>query len=79
MAQGVYVSTVITWTSTKFDQPAPSGYALLRVFFGGSRSPQMMERSDEEIEQIARQELRAIMDIDVEPLFHRIFRWQNAT
>ncbi|MBI3959225.1 MAG: protoporphyrinogen oxidase, partial [Chloroflexi bacterium] len=69
----------ITWTSTKFDRRAPSGYALLRVFFGGSRSPQMMERSDGEIERIVRDELRAILDIDAQPLFHRIFRWQNAT
>ena len=69
----------ITWTSTKFDQRAPDGYALLRVFFGGSRSPQMMERSDEEIEQIARQELRAIMDIDAQPVFQRIYRMKNAT
>ncbi len=69
----------ITWTSTKFDQRAPDGYALLRVFFGGSRSPEMMQRSDEEIEQIARQEMKAIMDIDATPLFHRINRWQNAT
>lgn len=69
----------ITWTSTKFDQRAPDGYALLRVFYGGSRSPQMIERSDKEIEQIARQELKAILDIDAQPLFHRIFRWQNAT
>lgn len=69
----------ITWTSTKFDRRAPDGYALLRVFFGGSRSPEMMQRSDEEIERIARQELKAILDIDAQPLFHRIFRWQQAT
>ena len=69
----------ITWTSTKFDQRAPSGYALLRVFFGGSRSPQMMQRSDEEIEQIARHELQAIMDIDATPVFHRVYRMHNAT
>jgi oxygen-dependent protoporphyrinogen oxidase len=69
----------ITWTSTKFDRRAPSGYALLRVFFGGSRSPQMMERSDEEIEKIARQELRAIMDVEAQPVFHRIYRMHNAT
>ena len=69
----------ITWTSTKFDRRAPNGYALLRVFFGGSRSPQMMERSDEEIVQIARGELRAILDIDAEPVLHRIYRMRNAT
>lgn len=69
----------ITWTSTKFDRRAPDGYALMRVFFGGSRSPEMMERSDAEIERIARQELRAIMDVDAQPLFHRIYRMHNAT
>ena len=69
----------ITWSSTKFDHRAPEGHALLRVFFGGSRSPEMMERTDDEVLAIARDELKAIMDVDAEPVFHRIYRWQNAT
>jgi oxygen-dependent protoporphyrinogen oxidase len=68
----------ISWSSTKFDHRAPAGYALLRVFFGGSRNPQMMERGDEEIVEIARRELAQIMGLVAEPIFHRIYRWPNA-
>ncbi len=68
----------ITWTSTKFSYRAPAGYALLRVFFGGSRSPQTMELDDDALLTIVRSELWAIMGIDAAPLFHRIYRWRQA-
>ena len=68
----------ITWTSSKFNHRAPPGYALLRVFFGGSRSPQMMDVDDDALMKVVRSELRALMGIDAEPLFHRIYRWPNA-
>lgn len=69
----------ITWVSTKFDHRAPNGYALLRVFFGGSRRPEIMAKSDTELTQIARSELEALMGITAEPVFERIYRWQDAT
>lgn len=68
----------ITWTSTKFAQRAPQGYALLRVFFGGSRTPHMMTFADAELVSLVRQELAAMMGIEAEPLFHRIYRWERA-
>lgn len=68
----------ITWSSTKFDKRAPEGHILLRVFIGGSRNPQMMDVDDEELMAIIRQELKAIMDIDAAPIFHRIFRWDRS-
>jgi len=68
----------ITWTSTKFDHRAPDGCVLLRVFFGGSRRPEMMEKSDEEVLQTARSELAALMGVKADPLFHRIHRWMRA-
>ena len=68
----------ITISSTKFDQRAPEGYVLMRVFFGGSRSPQSMELDDETLLQTVRQQLREIYGIQVEPLFYRIYRWWNA-
>lgn len=69
----------ITWSSTKFDHRAPQDHVLLRVFFGGSRNPDMVDRSDDELIAIARSELRQLLGIDAEPVMHRLYRWRNAT
>lgn len=69
----------ITWSSTKFNHRAPTDHALIRVFFGGSRNPEIVERPDEEIIATALSELNALLGIDAKPLFHRLFRWRNAT
>jgi oxygen-dependent protoporphyrinogen oxidase len=68
----------ITVSSTKFDQRAPAGYVLLRVFFGGSRSPASMNLNDEALLGMVRGELRQILGIEAAPLFHRVYRWHNA-
>ncbi|HEC23351.1 MAG TPA: protoporphyrinogen oxidase [Chloroflexi bacterium] len=68
----------ITWTSTKFDHRAPEGYVLLRVFFGGSRRPEMMEKDDDELLSIVRSELSELMGLDTRPILHRIYRWRRA-
>ena len=68
----------ITWSSTKFNHRAPQGAALLRVFFGGSRTPEMFDKGDEELEAIVRDELKQLMGIDAEPVFSRIYRWPRA-
>ena len=53
----------VTWSSVKFDYRAPEGYLLLRVFFGGSRSPAMMQKEDAELQDIAQRELRQMMGL----------------
>lgn len=68
----------VTITSTKFDGRAPADQVLLRVFFGGSRNPQMMEVNDSILVAIVLSELEALLGIDAQPLFYRIFRWQRA-
>ncbi|MBV7335776.1 protoporphyrinogen oxidase [Chloroflexi bacterium TSY] len=68
----------MTWMTTKFQQRAPMDYVLLRIFFGGVRSPQMMQVDDADVVQTAQAELSALMGIDATPLFHRIYRWRNA-
>jgi oxygen-dependent protoporphyrinogen oxidase len=68
----------ITWTSTKFNHRAPDDHIMLRVFFGGSRTPYMMELEEELLLDTVRRELRAIMGIDVAPDFYRIYRWHQA-
>ncbi|MFN8449090.1 MAG: FAD-dependent oxidoreductase [Anaerolineae bacterium] len=52
----------ITISSISFDHRAPEGYALLRVFFGGSRSPETMTYDDDRLLAVVRQELRAILE-----------------
>ena len=68
----------ITWSSTKFDHRAPDDQVLLRIFFGGSRTPQTFALDDDELLSVVCKELREIMGIDAEPTLHRIFRWHNA-
>jgi oxygen-dependent protoporphyrinogen oxidase len=68
----------ITISSTKFNHRAPDDYVLLRVFFGGSRSPESMTYEDDRLLSIIREELQDILGIEVAPLFHRIYRWHNA-
>lgn len=68
----------VTWSSTKFDHRAPEGYALLRIFFGGSRTPEMMDVPEETLLPIVKEELAAMMGVTAVPLFHRIYRWQNS-
>jgi oxygen-dependent protoporphyrinogen oxidase len=68
----------ITWCSTKFEGRAPAGYVLLRVFFGGSRTPQMMEVDDDALVATVRRELAAIMGVTATPAAHWIYRWPRA-
>lgn len=68
----------VTITSTKFDRRAPADHVLLRVFFGGSRSPQMMDVADDELVTIVRDELKSLLGIKASPVFHRINRWFRA-
>jgi oxygen-dependent protoporphyrinogen oxidase len=68
----------ITISSVKFDGRAPDGTVLLRAFFGGSRSPQSMALDDEALLSTVRDELRSLLDIDAQPLLHRIYRWPRS-
>jgi oxygen-dependent protoporphyrinogen oxidase len=68
----------VTWCSTKFDNRAPAGYSLVRAFFGGSRSPGSMDLDDSELLTMTRRQLSALMGIDGDPLFQRIYRWHRA-
>lgn len=67
-----------TWSSIKFDNRAPSDMILLRCFLGGPGKEEMVDLSDEEIIQVTRQELDALMGIQAEPVLTRIYRWIKA-
>ena len=66
-----------TYSSTKWPGRAPKGAVLLRGFVGGPNNQAVMEKSDDEIREIALSELRDILGINPKamPLFSRFYRW----
>ncbi len=66
-----------TYSSTKWPGRAPQGAVLLRGFVGGPNNQAVMEKSDDEIREIALAELRDILGINpnAKPLFSRFYRW----
>jgi len=67
-----------TFVHNKFENRAPTGTALLRVFMGGSRDSEILDETEEEIINIVRRELREILHIDATPQFVRVFKWHKA-
>ncbi len=67
-----------TWTSTKFPHRAPDGYGLIRAFIGRAGDDDVLARTDDELLQMVRAELRDVLGITAEPLLYRIFRWPQA-
>ncbi len=67
-----------TWTSTKFPQRAPNGYVLLRCYIGGALQEELAERDSETLSLMVREDLKAIMGIDREPVFTRVFTNRKA-
>lgn len=71
-------SLACTFIHNKFENRAPEDTALLRIFLGGARDPEIVNRSESEILQIVRAELREILHINAEPRFARVFKWPMA-
>ena len=67
-----------TFVHQKFPHRAPTGGALLRVFFGGARDEAVLSLPDDQLSTLAQQELRAILAIEADPAFTRLHRWARA-
>lgn len=67
-----------TWSSFKFNNRAPEDLLLLRCFVGGPGKEAMVDLSNEELIQTAREELKALLGLDAKPLVSRIYRWVKA-
>lgn len=68
----------ITFTTTKWNHRAPTGYRVLRVFFGGPNTRATMDMDDTTVIDTVRRELADLLDIEAEPLFVHLSRWHNA-
>ncbi len=65
-----------TWTSTKFPHRAPEGYALIRVFVG--RAGQDIPWNENELLELAHEELKLTLSVTAEPILSRVFLWDKA-
>ena len=66
------------WDSSIFPHRAPEGHVLLRSMMGGATNPEAIRRSDAEVEELVRGDLKAIMGIEASPDFVRIYRHERA-
>jgi oxygen-dependent protoporphyrinogen oxidase len=68
-----------TWSSRKWPGRAPDGQVLARIYFGGARAPGAWKTPEADL-------VAAGLDLIAgfhggrrpRPLFHRVFRWENA-
>jgi oxygen-dependent protoporphyrinogen oxidase len=67
-----------TWTSSKWDHRAPPDAVLVRCYLGGAGRETVLERSDTELVELVRAELRLILEIDQSPILARVYRWPRA-
>ena len=67
-----------TFVHAKFNHRAPEGKAMLRCFLGGTRDPEALRLSDDEVLAVLRRELREILSFSAEPLFVRVHRWSAS-
>jgi len=69
----------VLFLSSFFKNKAPENGALLSVFLGGVRRPEVAGLSDEEITEMVRKEVMEMMKLDTfEPDLMKIFRYEHA-
>ncbi|GET24644.1 protoporphyrinogen oxidase [Prolixibacter sp. NT017] len=69
----------VLFTSSFFQNRAPEGGAVLSVFMGGIRHPEMIDYSDERIQQVLEKELVPMMKLtELKPDLQHIYRYRHA-
>lgn len=67
-----------SFSSVKYEGRAPDGTVLVRVYIGGACQGHLVERSDEELLKIAKEELKELIQAEGEPVFSHITRQIKA-
>lgn len=67
-----------TWTSRKWQNRAPQGKVLLRVYIGRYGEGDVTEYEDGRLLAIAQNEIKETLNITAQPEFHRIIRYPKA-
>lgn len=67
-----------TWTSSKFPHRAPPGFALLRVFLGREGQEEQLSWDEQDLCELAQDELRQTLHLRARPVLARAFPWPRA-
>ena len=67
-----------SFASHKFSGRAPENHVLIRVFMGGAMQADLLDKPDEELTRIAREELGELIGLTGDPLVTRVVRWNDA-
>ncbi len=68
----------VQWCSTIYPGRAPQGKVLLRVLLGGARRPDLARMSPAELEKLALDEIRPILQIHGNPSMSHVRIWNPA-
>ncbi len=66
------------FVSSMFDGRAPKDHVLLTAFVGGARQPELTDDDDATVADMAHHDLGRLLDIDGEPRFESLTRWDRA-
>ena len=66
------------FNSELYPNRAPEDHCLLTVMLGGSQSPELREASDEELINIAKEDLASLIGASTDPAFVYLTRWPHA-
>jgi oxygen-dependent protoporphyrinogen oxidase len=68
----------VLWADSAFPHHAPPEYRLLRAFFGGARTPDVMQRDADELVRTAIAALRPLLGITGEPVLVEVCPYPSA-
>ena len=68
-----------SWLSSKWEGRAPSGYTVLRGFFGGAFDEGVLERSDAELLALAQASWARRFGVAGPPVLSRVVRWTRSS
>jgi oxygen-dependent protoporphyrinogen oxidase len=66
------------WSSSIFENRAPSGHVALTTFVGGARQPELADYGDADLIDLVVKEIHSIMQGEGRPMFSKIVRWKKA-
>jgi len=68
----------ISLSSEKYAGRCPEGTLIMRAFMGGAVRPQMLDRSDQELLELAFAKVQALFGVRTKPHYQRLVRWERA-